>query len=345
MFSSREILSEARALAAIAPLAANTPEGAESIINQVRLLFSRVANRINGGFFKSKDGSADTGKGEDDGQQVLATLERSFDTLPRGDASALALALRGILEEIVEVDGTVQHAMLPMAGIQEIIRILSRRPLLGERRVVLIEGIHTFRVEGVNAFLKTLEEPPVGTLLIMTCPGLETVLPTIRSRSAILPFRRLGATLMQSIARVGFGCPNAGDADGFADLWNYLEAQGDQARAVQGDLTRFLDLVRNADRDPALFTFAKELEKRESAPAFLQALSDLVTAGVLAAETGHGREKVHAMTLSHFRPAFLRRIFGEISRLGEGLARNNLSASQGIVSLVLAFWLEEQGAG
>ena len=59
--------------------------------------------------------------------------------------------------------------------------------------------------------------------------------------------------------------------------------------------------------------------------------------------SGHGRQRLQAMTLSHFRPVFLRRIFHEINTLAEGMTRNNFSASQGIVALILAFWLEEQG--
>lgn len=345
VFSSRDITPEARALAAIIPRAVGSSAGQILIIGAVRRLLYRVANRVNGGFFRSRDGGGESSKSDEEDQGRVPWLERSLADAPGKDPGALADVLRGVIEEIVEIDNGVQHSMLPMAGIQEIIRMLSRRPLLGERRVVLIEGIHTFRVEGVNAFLKTLEEPPAGTMIIMTCPGLDTVLPTIRSRAAILPFRRPGAGLMQTIAREVYGCSDAGEADGFADLWSYLEAQGDSARAVQADLLRFLELVRTADRDPALFDFAKDLEKRDEAQVFLQALADLVTAALLAAETGYGRDTVHAMALSHFQPVFLRRIHREVCRLAEGLTRNNLSAAQGIVSLVLAFWLEEQGAG
>lgn len=339
MFSSRDIMPEVRALTALIPRSFGSPAGQALLIKAVRRLFYRVVNRISGGFFKTGEAS----KFEEEDQERIVWLERSLTELPAQDPAKGADGLRGVLEEIVELDSTVQHGILPMAGIQEIIRILSRRPLLGERRVVLIEGIDTFRVEGVNAFLKTLEEPAAGTLIIMTCPGLDSVLPTIRSRAAVLPFRRPGASLLQTIARDVYGCSDAGESDGGLDLWGYLESQGETARSLQADLSRFLELVRLADRDPSLFDFAKDLEKRGEAQAFLRALADLVAAALLALETGHGRNTVHAMALSHFKPLFLRQIHKEICKLAEGLIRNNLSAAQGIVSLILAFWLQEQG--
>jgi len=343
LFSSRDVVPEVRALTALASRAVETPAGRDRLIQAVRRLFYRVVNRVNGGYFKPKEASGTAGKKEDDDQVRIAGLERKLDEIPENDAAAAVNAIQGVLEEILEIDELVAHAMLPMAGIQEIIRALSRKPLLGERRVVLIEGIQTFRVEGVNAFLKTLEEPPAGTLILMTCTGLDAVLPTIRSRAAILPFKRPGSALMAAIARDRFGCSQPGDAEGYGDLWEYLESQGEEARAVHGDLARFMDLVRSADRDPEMFEFAKDLEKREAAQVFLQTLADLVAAGLVAAETGHGRERLQAMALSHFRPVFLRRIFREINTLAEGMTRNNFSASQGIVALILAFWLEEQG--
>jgi DNA polymerase-3 subunit delta' len=40
-----------------------------------------------------------------------------------------------------------------------------------------------------NALLKTLEEPPPGTVLILACEAEERLLPTVRSRCARIALR------------------------------------------------------------------------------------------------------------------------------------------------------------
>jgi DNA polymerase-3 subunit delta' len=50
-------------------------------------------------------------------------------------------------------------------------------------RIIVIEDAQLMTVEAQNALLKTLEEPPAGTVIIMTATALDLVLPTIQSRS------------------------------------------------------------------------------------------------------------------------------------------------------------------
>lgn len=50
-------------------------------------------------------------------------------------------------------------------------------------RAAIIENAHMMTIEAQNALLKTLEEPPVGTLIIMTVSHEPALLPTVRSRA------------------------------------------------------------------------------------------------------------------------------------------------------------------
>jgi DNA polymerase-3 subunit delta' len=54
-------------------------------------------------------------------------------------------------------------------------------------RVIIIEDAHLLTTEAQNALLKTLEEPPEGTIIILTANHEQTVLPTIRSRVQVVP--------------------------------------------------------------------------------------------------------------------------------------------------------------
>ena len=65
---------------------------------------------------------------------------------------------------------------------------LAMRPLAAPRRVAIIDDADLLAVEGANALLKTLEEPPAGAILILIAESPESLLPTIRSRCQPLHF-------------------------------------------------------------------------------------------------------------------------------------------------------------
>jgi len=57
-------------------------------------------------------------------------------------------------------------------------------------RLVIIENSHNLGVEAQNALLKTLEEPPKGTVLILTAAHAQSLLPTILSRGQQITIKR-----------------------------------------------------------------------------------------------------------------------------------------------------------
>ena len=62
------------------------------------------------------------------------------------------------------------------------------KPNLGGRRVFLIREAERMNEGAQNALLKTLEEPPGETCLILVTASAERLLPTIRSRCQCVPF-------------------------------------------------------------------------------------------------------------------------------------------------------------
>lgn len=65
---------------------------------------------------------------------------------------------------------------------------LSRGPQASERRVAVINDAGQMSTEGANALLKTLEEPPADSLILLICDNADTLLPTIRSRCQAIRF-------------------------------------------------------------------------------------------------------------------------------------------------------------
>ena len=66
--------------------------------------------------------------------------------------------------------------------VRELEHAIHRMPEKGSRKVAVVRDADRLMPQAANAFLKTLEEPPDGSLLILTSELPEALLETIRSR-------------------------------------------------------------------------------------------------------------------------------------------------------------------
>lgn len=62
----------------------------------------------------------------------------------------------------------------------------NRKPFEGSCRVFILQSIDNMRVEQSNILLKTLEEPPEDTIVILLAENINSVLETIRSRCQLI---------------------------------------------------------------------------------------------------------------------------------------------------------------
>lgn len=76
---------------------------------------------------------------------------------------------------------------------------LSLRLFEGRRRVIVIDPADAMNVQAQNALLKTLEEPPDDTVLVLVSATPDELLPTIRSRCLRVPFGPLPPALIEEI--------------------------------------------------------------------------------------------------------------------------------------------------
>jgi DNA polymerase-3 subunit delta' len=65
---------------------------------------------------------------------------------------------------------------------RKLIRQIYQTSNQGGNKVAIIHEADRFNMSGANAFLKSLEEPPAGTFILLLSTSLYDVLPTIRSR-------------------------------------------------------------------------------------------------------------------------------------------------------------------
>lgn len=76
---------------------------------------------------------------------------------------------------------------------------LSLRPMSASRKVAIIDDADTLNQESGNALLKTLEEPPPHSLMLLVASSPDVVLPTIRSRCQVLRFHPLAEAEVETL--------------------------------------------------------------------------------------------------------------------------------------------------
>ena len=79
---------------------------------------------------------------------------------------------------------------------EEVEERVQGRPFEGNYKVAVVNDAHRMNKNAQNAFLKTLEEPPSNTVIILITSEPEALLPTIRSRCQRLEFSPLPNSLV-----------------------------------------------------------------------------------------------------------------------------------------------------
>ena len=125
---------------------------------------------------------------------------------------------------------------------------LGMKPSIGGRRIAVIDDADYLNPAGANALLKTLEEPPPRSMLILIGTTPAKQLPTIRSRCQLIRFQPLPIeTVAALLVSKGFVADPA-------------EARR-LARFSEGSLQRALELA-----DPDLWSFRNTLYEKLSEP-------------------------------------------------------------------------------
>lgn len=175
------------------------------------------------------------------------------------------------------------------------VRVLSplfqRTPFMSDWRVVVIDALDEMNRNAANAFLKSLEEPPPGTLFLALSHSPGRLLPTIRSRCRTLRFRPLSDA---QVGRVVATARPELDAAEVAAL--VAVAEGAPGRALGladagiAGLTADLDALAQAARPEAparALALAKALSGK-AAGARYAALLDLAPAYLAQAAKARG---------------------------------------------------------
>lgn len=143
------------------------------------------------------------------GKKLLATeLARAFlcenppDLLTACDrCEACVLVSAGTHPDFHTLTRPEDKNEIPIDAMRAVIDSLGLKSGRGRGKVALIENTDDFNDASTNCFLKTLEEPYPGSLLLLTGVNKDLQYPTILSRCQVLRLAPLPADLVMQIAR------------------------------------------------------------------------------------------------------------------------------------------------
>ncbi len=127
---------------------------------------------------------------------------------------------------------------------------ISLKPFMGGRKIAIIDDADYLKAEGANALLKTLEEPPPRSVLVLIGTSPAKQLPTIRSRCQLIRFQPLDETIVADLLL------EKGLTQNEADARRLAQYSG-------GSLERAIRLS-----DPELWTFRGTLYQQLAEGAF-----------------------------------------------------------------------------
>jgi len=96
---------------------------------------------------------------------------------------------KGIHPDLIQI--TPAGGGIKIGQIRELQRTIAFKPYEAQWRVIIVDGAERMTREAANAFLKTLEEPPPWTTIILVATAPEGLPPTVLSRCHRIPFNPL----------------------------------------------------------------------------------------------------------------------------------------------------------
>jgi DNA polymerase III subunit delta' len=192
---------------------------------------------------------------------------------------------------------------------------IALKPFRGARKIAIIDDADYLNQEGANCLLKTLEEPPVDSLIILIGTSQLRQLPTIRSRCQIIRFQPL------SNAQVATVLAESQLLDEGADIAGLVER-------AQGSLRRALELS-----DPELNAVRRPLLEQLSQPdmdsvALAKYIHEHVEAAGKDAPPRRARLRQVVLEAAEFYRRLMRQLAGAATR-GDALADEIIAAAAG----------------
>lgn len=122
------------------------------------------------------------GLGASFARQVIRLVFCEGEEKPCGVCDACRRLARDAHPDFYRIEPSRKSRVISVDQIRELIERLSQTSFAGGWKAALLLHADRMNPEAMNAFLKTLEEPPPRTLLVLVTRQIQALLPTIVSR-------------------------------------------------------------------------------------------------------------------------------------------------------------------
>lgn len=138
-----------------------------------------------------------------------ATSEDSLSLDACGACPSCQRIARGVHPDVAIVAPGASGS-IKVDQVRDVVDRAAFRPFEGKRRAVIIDDADAMVDQAQNALLKTLEEPPPGSVFLLITARPDALLPTVRSRCPLLRFRPLSPKeVATALMRAGLKEPEA----------------------------------------------------------------------------------------------------------------------------------------
>jgi len=178
---------------------------------------------------------------------------------PCGQCAACAQVDAGTHPDLILVQKPKDKAFLPVELFigdrdhrmrEGLCHDIGLRPFAGGRKIAIIDDADYLNAEGANCLLKTLEEPPPQSVLILVGTSPARQLPTIRSRCQLIRFQPLAESVVAELLVAQGQATDVAEARRMA-----AHAEGSPQRAAelaQAELWAFRERLLAALAAPAM---------------------------------------------------------------------------------------------
>ena len=135
---------------------------------------------------------------------------------------------------------TAREATIKVEVIRELQRKLNFQPYLGKVKVAVIDDADLMNLQAANSFLKTLEEPPTSTILILISSHPFKLLPTILSRCQTILFQPLSPESIKKILQEKIKNEDIIDQNNIE--FRTLRSKGNVNKALREDIEEIANL-------------------------------------------------------------------------------------------------------
>ena len=228
---------------------------------------------------------------------------------------------------------TAREAAIKIDEIRELQKKLGFLPYEAKAKVAVVDQVEKMNLQACNAFLKTLEEPPSSTVLILITSNIYKLLPTMISRCQGIRFNPLTPEHIREILQKQEAPEwNPGEIDlrvgrSQGQVSRALSEEATQTSAYRREMIGLIDQV-SFKRMDLLFQWSKAMSKgSEPLPQILDEMTGLLRDLMFIKSGGNTGQLFNTDLWAELEPVARRKPLSHLLKMAEAVNQTQYALS------------------